>query len=107
MPDREVSPLEEVTLGELGRRLDVLSMDLRDMRHALVEHDDLRVAKEALSASLQAHEALAFARMDRSEYRIGALEATQTWLVRGIIAVVLLAVLALVLVDPLGTPLGG
>lgn len=92
--------MDEVTLGELARRMDALHSDVREMRKALVEHDDLQAIATGWAQALAAHEALAGARMKRAEDRISALEATQTWLVRSVIGVILAAVIAAFVINP-------
>lgn len=92
--------MDEVTLGELARRMDALHGDVREMRRALVEHDDLTAISDGWKQALQAHERLADARMARAEARVSSLESTQAWLVRTIVAIILVAVIGAFIVDP-------
>lgn len=92
--------MDEVTLGELARRMDALHADVRAMRSAMVEQEDVRTLASGWEKALTAHETLANARMERVEGRVGALEASQTWVVRSIVAVILVAVISAFIVDP-------
>lgn len=88
----------DVTLGELARRLDVLHSDLKDLRSAVVERDDLANASNGWLASLTGHEKSCALQLGAMDARVASLEAWQTWGLRILAGAVLSAVIALVLV---------
>lgn len=92
--------MDDVTLGELARRMDLLHGDVKELRGAIVEHDDLRAAAGAWHTALQAHENLADRRMTAVETRMDRLDAWHAWALRIVLGAVLVALLALVLSDP-------
>ena len=48
--------LDDVTLGELARRMEGLHIDLKELRLAVVERDDLQTVVAGWQAALAAHE---------------------------------------------------
>ena len=47
---------DDVTLGELARRMDLLHSDVKELRTSIVEHDDLTAVANSWQMLLQAHE---------------------------------------------------
>lgn len=100
---------DDVSLGEVARRLNALHQDVRELRNSIVERDDLSATATAWEASLRAHEQKMDLRFTQSdlEHRqlrrdIDTLQAWQTWAARIVLGAVLLAVLGVSLT--LGTP---
>ena len=90
----------DVTLGELARRMDLLHADVKELRTSIVEHDDLSAVANSWQLLLQSHESRAELVRIGLETRITHLEAWNTWAVRIVLGLVLSAVVAVVLVDP-------
>lgn len=87
---------DDVTLGEVARRLDALHDDVREMRREVVNHDDLKTAATGWHFSLEATEQRLTQRLDEHDRRIGRFESWETWAVRAVGLVLLAAVLSLV-----------
>lgn len=97
----------EVTLGEVARRLDGLHQDIRDLRTAVVERDDLQAvanswhlllnaAEQRATDNLHNHARESEARMVRLEARVKAIEGWGIWAVRVVGGILITAVLAVV-----------
>lgn len=88
--------MDDVTLGELARRMESIHVDVKELRAAVVNHDDLAIATKGWDKALEAHEAFSAARAESMSSRISDLEAWQTWVVRIVIGIVMAAALGLV-----------
>lgn len=89
----------EVTMGELARRMDIIHQDVRDLRAAVAEKDDLQHVTTAWDAALKAHEAKSEIQHTVLENRVKALESWQTWAIRIVLGIVIAAVVGLVVVN--------
>lgn len=96
--------MEDVTLGELARRMDSMHQDLRELRQVVVEHEDLTSVVEAWQGALAAQaklheEQLASVRQEVSvnTQKIDRLGGWVTWTGRVVIGAVIIAVIGLVI----------
>ncbi|MFZ5852293.1 MAG: hypothetical protein ACOYY2_12995 [Actinomycetota bacterium] len=87
---------EDVTLGEVARRLDAMHVDLREMRREVVNHDDLKAVATAWHLALETTEQRLSQRLDEHDKRIARFESWETWGIRAVGLVLLAAVLSLV-----------
>lgn len=91
---------DDVTLGEVARRLDEMRTDmghLRDSVGTLPDKDDLKAAAIAWHGSLEATEQRLDLRIDNLDRRLQRFESWETWGVRAVGLILLAAVLSLVL----------
>lgn len=72
--------MDEVTLGEVARRVDALHQDFRDLKASIAMHDEVERRFESVQKD------------------IDDLEAWQTWAMRIVLGAVIVAVLSLALV---------
>lgn len=86
----------DVTLGELARRMDSMHSDVRELRSAVVSHDDLKSAVGSWQLLLQAQEARQAVVITQIENRLVALESWNTWAMRIVLGAVLVAIIGLV-----------
>jgi hypothetical protein len=96
-PSEDRRMVEGVTLGELARRMDMLHTDLKELRSAVAERDDLATVTAGWQAALSGHEKQADLKWDAYDARVTALESWQTWAMRLVIGAVLSGVVALLL----------
>lgn len=89
-----------MTLGELGRRMDLMHADVQAMRSSIVEHTDLDTATRGWERALAAHEATSALRDGNLDHRLTTVEAWQTWALRLVVGAVLMAGLGYLLVQP-------
>lgn len=92
-------PDNDVTLGELARRMDLLHSDVKELRASIVEHDDLSAVANSWQLLLQSHESRAELVRVSIEQRLASLEAWNTWAMRIVLGLVLAAVVGVALVD--------
>lgn len=90
--------MDEVTLGELARRMDSIHTDVKELRASIVDHNDLSTVAASWQSALQAHEARANLIFTQHEAALKELQAWQTWAMRLILGAVLLAIIGGVLV---------
>lgn len=91
---------DDVTLGELARRMDLLHSDVKELRVSIVEHDDLTAVANSWQLLLQSHENQAKLITLQLERRLDGLEAWNTWATRIVLGLVLAAIVGVVLIDP-------
>jgi len=89
--------MDDVTLGELARRLDSMHTDVKEMRSSIVDHNDLTSVANSWTMLLAAHESKVDLQMQQVQTRIEQLEAWSTWAVRIVLGLVMSAVVGLVL----------
>jgi hypothetical protein len=92
--------MDDITLGEVHRSLELMRQDISGLRDSVVKRDDLTSAASAWTMLLQSHEQIAEQRHKELNNRITALESWQTWAMRIVLGAVMAGVLALVLVQP-------
>lgn len=89
--------MDDVTLGEVARRVEALHSDVKEMRDRIVTHDDLRLVATAWEQLLTAHESNETLRITALDARVTVLEAFQTWAVRIVVGAVLVSAVGLLL----------
>lgn len=82
--------MDEVTIGEVHRRVEELHDEVEDLRHTIVGKDRV---KEMISS----HEAQIRLELHALEARISVLEQWQTWGMRIVLGLVLTAIVGLVI----------
>lgn len=92
--------MDDVTLGELARRMDLLHTDVKEMRSAVVEHDDLKSVANAWHLSLTAMESTSALKFQTLDTRVTSLESALRWVVMTVLAMVIAAVVGAVIVGP-------
>lgn len=86
---------DDITMGELARRMEVLHKDLREMRTSLISRDDLSNTHTQFMAMVAAHESNDLLRFAGMQKDIDSLQSWQTWAMRVVLGAVLLGLLGL------------
>ena len=89
--------MDDVTLGELARRLDSMHTDVKEMRSSIVDHNDLTSVANSWTMLLAAHESKVDLQMQQVQAKVNALEAWNTWAMRIVLGLVLTSVVGLVM----------
>jgi len=89
--------MDDVTLGELARRLDSMHTDVKEMRSSIVDHNDLTSVANSWTMLLAAHESKVDLQMQQVQAKVAALEAWNLWAMRIVLGLVLTSVVGLVL----------
>lgn len=88
---------DDVTLGELARRMDALHDDIRELRSSIVEHDDLSSVATAWQAALAAQDTNHMLLVGQLRRDVEDLQSWQMWATRLVVGAVILGVLGLLL----------
>jgi len=89
--------MDDVTLGELARRLDSMHTDVKEMRTSIVDHNDLTSVANSWTMLLAAHESKVDLQMQQVQAKVAALEAWNIWAMRIVLGLVLTSVVGLVM----------